>query len=106
VEIFSEMIGAEAAVCFIDEIESGIHHSCLVDVWTGIAEAARTFNVQVFATTHSHECIEAAHEAFSQRPPYDLGIIQLFREAGDIQGRVLDQQHIAAGISGDIDLRG
>ena len=89
----------------MDELENGIHHTCLTDVWNGIAEAAQLFNVQVFATTHSHECIEAAHAAFLSRPEYDFGIIQLFREAGEIQGRVLHQQHIAAAISGDIDLR-
>jgi hypothetical protein len=106
VETFSEIIGASAQVAFIDEIENGIHHSCLIDVWKGLANAAADFGVQIFATTHSHECIEAAHAAFRAQPTYDFAIVQLFREADDIKGRVLDQQHIAAGIAGDIDLRG
>jgi predicted ATP-dependent endonuclease of OLD family len=106
VEMFSEIIGASAQIAFIDEIENGIHHSCLIDVWKGLANAAANFDVQIFATTHSHECIEAAHAAFLEQPAYDFAIVQLFREAGEIQGRVLDQKHIAAGIAGDIDLRG
>ncbi len=105
VEVFSEIIGTEAKIAFVDEIESGIHHTCLSDVWRGIAEAASEFEVQIFATTHSHECIEAAHAVFAERDTYDFGIIQLFREADDIQGRVLQQEKIAAAIAGDIDLR-
>jgi AAA15 family ATPase/GTPase len=53
-------------IVLIDEIENGLHYSVLKDVWKAIGKAARDFNVQVFATTHSHECIVAAHEAFRE----------------------------------------
>jgi predicted ATP-dependent endonuclease of OLD family len=106
VEILSEIVGAGASACIIDEIENGIHHSSLIDVWRGLASAAAECGVQVFATTHSHECIEAAHQAFIERQNYDLSVIQLFRESEQQQGRVLDREHIAAGIAGNIDLRG
>ncbi len=47
----------------IDEIENGLHHAVLYDVWNVINQLSRRFNVQVFATTHSYECIKAAHAA-------------------------------------------
>ncbi len=50
-------------VMLIDEVENGIHHSVLPDVWRAIDEAAKQFRTQIFATTHSFECIEAAHQA-------------------------------------------
>ena len=50
-------------VVLIDEFENGIHHSVLPDVWRAIDEAAKQFHTQIFATTHSFECIEAAHDA-------------------------------------------
>ena len=105
VTIFSELIGGRAQLCLIDEIENGIHHTAHEQVWTGIAEVAAQLDVQVFATTHSGECLEAAHEAFAKRPSYDLGVIQLFRVEAGVQGRVLDRKHIEAAISGDIELR-
>lgn len=105
IAIFSELIGEKPDVCIIDEIENGIHHSMLEQVWTGIAAAAENLDVQVFATTHSQECIEAAHAAFSKRKQYDLGIVQLFRVEGAVQGRVLDQKLIEAALAGNIDLR-
>ena len=50
-------------VVLVDEIENGIHHSVLPDVWRAIDEAAKQFHTKIFATTHSFECIEAAHQA-------------------------------------------
>ena len=47
----------------VDEIENGLHHSVLSKVWKVVDTAAKQFNTQVFATTHSFECVEAAHKA-------------------------------------------
>jgi AAA15 family ATPase/GTPase len=55
---------AKDGFVLIDEIENGFHHSILTKVWTIIGEAAKRYNVQVFATTHSYECITASVEAF------------------------------------------
>ncbi len=54
---------APGGVMLVDEIENGLHHSVLPDVWRVVAKVARNSDVQIFATTHSFECIEAAHEA-------------------------------------------
>jgi AAA domain, putative AbiEii toxin, Type IV TA system/AAA ATPase domain len=103
--IFSELVGEKPDICIIDEIENGIHHSMLQQVWTGLAAAAENLDIQIFATTHSHECIEAAHTAFSKRETYEFSIIQLFRVEEGVQGRVLDRKHIEAAMAGEIDLR-
>ena len=50
-------------VVLVDEIENGLHHSVLPDVWRVVGKAAEQFNVQFFATTHSFECVQAAHQA-------------------------------------------
>ena len=47
-------------VVLVDEIENGLHHSILPKVWQVVDTAAQQFNTQIFATTHSFECIEAA----------------------------------------------
>ncbi len=89
----------------VDEIENGVHHSALLKVWKGLASAAAQAQTQLVATTHSGECLTAAHQAFSEDPEYDLSVIQLFRLPDGIQGRVLDRKHIEAAIAGQIDLR-
>ena len=51
-------------VILIDEIENGLHHSVLRRVWEAINQFSHRLNAQVFATTHSYECIQAAFNAF------------------------------------------
>lgn len=48
------------SVILIDEIENGFHYSLYVKLWELIVKAANDANCQVFATTHSLECIEGA----------------------------------------------
>ena len=53
----------ETRVLLVDEIENGLHHSVLQDVWRVVEKTAKLFDVQIFATTHSFECVQAAHSA-------------------------------------------
>jgi AAA15 family ATPase/GTPase len=46
-------------VLLIDEIENGIHHANQSEIWRMIFRLAKEFNVQIFATTHSLEMLEA-----------------------------------------------
>ena len=50
-------------VLLIDEIENGLHYLILAQMWKLIFETARRLNVQVFATTHSWDCIKAFQQA-------------------------------------------
>src|SRR5262249_30830035 len=89
---------APGGVVLIDEVENGLHHSVMKEVWTAIALVARRMDAQVFATTHSYECITAAHEAFTARGPYDLRLYRLDRNNGDIQVVGYDQETVGAAI--------
>ena len=57
--------GAPGGVVLMDEIETGLHHSILPKVWQAVNVAAKRFDTQVIATTHSYECLEAAGQALS-----------------------------------------
>lgn len=46
-------------VLLVDEIDTGLHYSVMSDMWRLIFNAAKEFNVQVFATTHSYDCIQS-----------------------------------------------
>lgn len=59
----------------IDEIENGIHYTNQTKVWELIFRLAKKFNVQVFATTHSREMIQAFNkvaleEGFEEEAKY------------------------------------
>lgn len=55
----------KGSVVLVDEIENGLHHSILPDVWRYIDKLAQKFDTQIIATTHSYECIEAAHKSLN-----------------------------------------
>ena len=74
---------ARNGAILIDEVENGIHYSKLEAIWERIEWLSREFKVQVFATTHSYECIRAARSAFSSSGhPSDLAFSRLQREQG------------------------
>ena len=106
VNIFSELLGQRPKIFLIDEIENGIHYTALPDVWKGINEIAKTLDVQIFATTHSLECVVAAEKAFAAADSAnDLRVIQLYRIGDATEGRVLDGKHISSAIEAEIELR-
>ena len=50
---------AKGGILLIDEIDTGLHYSVLGRMWLLIAEAARKSGTQVFATTHSLDCVKS-----------------------------------------------
>jgi len=42
---------------FIDEIGSGLHYTVMGDLWRLVIATAKRLDVQVFATTHSFDCV-------------------------------------------------
>ena len=50
-------------VVLVDEIENGFHYSLMPEVWHRIYKVCKRLGTQIIATTHSRECVEAAHES-------------------------------------------
>ena len=67
------LVGATNGFLLIDEIDAGLHWSVMEDVWRLLVEVAHRSNVQVFATTHSKDCIDGlamlirAHPGFADQ---------------------------------------
>jgi hypothetical protein len=91
-DIYSELLAGEAKVLLIDEVENGLHHSVLPIVWKGLITAARELDVQIFATTHSAECIFAADQAARENGPYDLNLIRLDRINDETMATMVDEK--------------
>jgi len=65
----------QGGVLLIDEIENGLHYSSLEILWKSLLKAAQAYNVQLFVTTHSNECIKALSTVAMQ----NKDDIQLYR---------------------------
>lgn len=110
-EGMSHMLDIALAICeaknghvFIDEVENGIHYSLLPKIWEAIGNIAETYKCQVIATTHSYECIEAAHKGLANKPD-DLRYIRLDREGSVITAKTSDYEMLGAAISHNMEIR-
>lgn len=56
-------VNVENGFLLIDEIDTGLYYEVQADMWRLILETAQRLNVQVFATTHSWDCVSAFQEA-------------------------------------------
>lgn len=69
---------APDGVVLIDEIENGLHWTVMRKIWEAISKYAEQNNTQIFATTHSWECIVSFQEALSELSREDISA-KLFR---------------------------
>lgn len=89
----------------IDEIENGLHHTVLTDVWRAIHKVASQFFVQIFATTHSLECIKAAHLAFKGGSAYDFRLHRIDRKDSVTSVITYDQDTLEASLESGLEIR-
>jgi len=76
---------------FLDEIENGIHYTNLDKLWEIILTISKEQNVQVFATTHSIECIESYARVAKKLEDEEIKYIKMSRlKDGKIMAGVRD----------------
>ncbi len=103
--IVLRIANASGGIVLIDEVENGLHHSILSSFWQVIDRAARDFDTQVIATTHSYECIRKAHQAFSQSDNYDFLLHRLDRIDNRVESVTYDQEALEAAIKAEFEVR-
>ena len=94
---------SEGAVA-VDEIENGLYYKNLEGVWKSIAEFSRRMRTQLFATTHSLECLRAMLPAIAEAPG-DFCLLRVERENGESQVRVFDGEHFEAALEENVEIR-
>lgn len=94
-----------SGIVLIDEVENGLHHSVLADIWRVVKEAAEQFKTQIIATTHSYECIAAAEKVLESS---DDGEFLLHRlETNNTGSRCVtyDRETMGAAIQHNMEVR-
>jgi len=54
-----QIVSAKGGTVLVDDIGDGLHHSVMTEMWRLVIKTARRFDVQVLATTHSLDCVNA-----------------------------------------------
>jgi hypothetical protein len=66
-QIIVALVNAKNGIVLIDEFENGLHWSVQPKMWKTVFRLAEELNVQVFATTHSRDCIKGYEEAWREQ---------------------------------------
>ncbi|MCB4782010.1 MAG: ATP-binding protein, partial [Sulfurovum sp.] len=87
------MFAQQGKYILIDEIENGIHYTNLDKLWEIILTISEKQNVQVFATTHSKECIESYARVAKRLEDEEIRFIELGRNKKDeLDSVVMDSE--------------
>jgi len=71
------LANAKDGILLVDEIENGIHYTVQPNLWSLVFNVAHRLNVQVFATTHSLDCITAFEKVAAQQKEKNGTLIRL-----------------------------
>ncbi len=66
--IIVALVNARNGLLLIDEFENGLHWSIQPKVWDIVFQLSERLNVQVFATTHSRDCLKGFDNAWNKYP--------------------------------------
>jgi AAA15 family ATPase/GTPase len=100
------MANASGGILLIDEFENGLHWEVQAELWKALFEAANQFGVQVFATTHSNDCIQAFVEARKDRLISSESFVYRLERRGDnIHAHEFSSQGLEAAMRQGIEVR-
>lgn len=99
------LVNAKDGMLLIDEVDTGLHYSVLPDLWKLIFEVAHRLNVQVFATSHSWDCIEAFQSAAANNTEEEGVLVRLENRKSGVGAVTFDEQELAIVTRGQIEVR-
>lgn len=97
---------AKDGIVLIDEIENGLHFSAQSHLWKAIYLSAIKFNVQLFSTTHSIECVKAfVDSAEDNNVTNDINLFRIEREYENIKSVQLNHELIKTSLESGWEIR-
>ncbi len=99
------LVNAKDGILLIDEFENGLYYSVQPDLWRLIFQVARRLNVQVFATTHSWDCIKAFQQAAQENAQEEGIVIRLSIKKGAVNVTLFDEEELGIATREQIEVR-
>lgn len=104
--IISMMAGLQKGYFFVDEIDTGLHYSTITSLWSLLFQLSEEMDTQVFATTHSLDCIRAFAAALEKSPHREEGsIVRISRRNGGHHAVIYDHNEAIIAAEHDIEVR-
>lgn len=78
-QLVLSLFSAKGGLLLLDEFENGLHYSVQQQAWDLVLHLAKELDVQVFATTHSTDCIDAFSSSSVNDTTTDSVLLRLGR---------------------------
>ena len=105
VSILLQIANVAGGYVLVDEIDNGFHYAVMPDIWKVLYRACKEFRVQMFATTHSYECLAAYATALGEEAPSDYCYVRLDVREKKTQATFYDAQKLRNAIDGGWEVR-
>ena len=102
--IIVALVNAQNGLLLIDEFENGLHWSVQPKVWDIVFQLSDKLNVQVFATTHSRDCIKGFDQAWTNYPTFGA-FFRLDEKNGLIKAREYKLETLNDSMDMDVEVR-
>ena len=98
------LVNANDGILLIDEFENGLHWKIHPKIWDVVFQLSRKLNVQVFATTHSQDCIRGFERAW--RDHLDAGrFFRLDVKDGNVKPTYYNHETLLDALTVDVEVR-
>ena len=102
--IIVALVNARNGLLLIDEFENGLHWSVQPKVWDIVFQLSERLNVQVFATTHSRDCIKGFYDAWNNYPTLGA-FFRLDEKNESIKATEYTSESLSDSIDMDVEVR-
>lgn len=98
------LVNAKDGLLLIDEFENGMHYAVQADAWRAVFRLASRLDIQVVATSHSWDAIEAFQKAASESPEEGV-LVRLSRKREKIVSTLFREDELAVATRDRIEVR-
>lgn len=98
------LVDKPSGIVLVDEIENGFYFERLESIWFLLHDIAKERDSQIFASTHSRECLQALL-ALAQKEPEDVALIRTEKINGECGIEVFRGDQVASALRQEVDVR-
>ncbi|MDE2841210.1 MAG: AAA family ATPase [Chloroflexota bacterium] len=99
------LANSQGGFLLIDEAENGIHHTIQRDFWRMALLTAQANNVQVFATTHSWDCVAGFAQAAVAAEGVEGALVRLDSDGEGIRAVEYSEEDLQVAAEQGIEVR-
>jgi hypothetical protein len=89
------LIRARGGTLLIDEVASGIHYSVQPLLWQLVFKQSAALDIQIFATTHSWDCVKALYQADEEDLFQNASLFRLENRGDHIRAVTFSSEELA-----------